>query len=594
MMKLEVENAYGLRGRHVFSFKPGLNMILCSNAKGASSTVRALALLVGQTDLRGAIHRAADTATVKLHANGSEYFVYLKYASNLPAIKEANLLDQNALNCVIVNEKHPLHWRLDAQNVKEFITNAANLSKLTEDRDKAEKECVHKHPQLSKVEATVKGLKKIEAEYRRVTSRIQQLEEEYVRLRSQLPKKQPSEEQQHAQQRALEALQAQLMRCRQNIHQREAEILDKQRLLVKAEAELAYLEAAGDVSSIEKKIEQVDAEHKTLTHDKEKSSRLVTFASALRSLGRQEECPACAIFGIHSDWSKILEDTFVQTLENCWGRELKERARLQEQLDDHIRTLRNLRNLSRGASSDIGLKRSVCREVRGELNTLTERLKNAQRELATTNFEWKKLSREFGGAVAARSRVQDAKHELAFLREQAKQLEVSVEELRNARAAQQKLTDQLKAAQATFKEKTAELRTALNGARETFNKTAKALLLEVGLKGFKEVTVDESFEIKVVREGYTQSAMELSSSESATLTILMTLAAKRAYFLKVPFFAVDTITTSYNLSAQKRLISFLERELSDHVIVTLLAPKEQELKVMQSFPSSSPESTLKD
>jgi hypothetical protein len=85
--------------------------------------------------------------------------------------------------------------------------------------------------------------------------------------------------------------------------------------------------------------------------------------------------------------------------------------------------------------------------------------------------------------------------------------------------------------------------------------------------------------------------MELSSSESATLTILMTLAAKRAYFPKVPFFAVDTITTSYNISAQKRLISFLERELSDHVLVTLLAPKEQELKVIQNFPSSSSDST---
>jgi hypothetical protein len=94
----------------------------------------------------------------------------------------------------------------------------------------------------------------------------------------------------------------------------------------------------------------------------------------------------------------------------------------------------------------------------------------------------------------------------------------------------------------------------------------------------------------VVREDCIQQATELSSSESATLTILLALAAKRAYFPTLPFFAVDTITTSYNLTAYRRLIEFLARELREHVIVTMLAPKEHDLRVVHTIPALVAES----
>jgi len=578
---------YGLKGKHEFLFKPGLNFLLCSNAKGSSSTVRALALLVGETCLGGAIHQAADNAAVRLHAEGGvDYYVRLKRASGSPAVTEAQLLDPQALGAVIVNERHPLHEHLDSEAVRHFVTTASNLSQLKESRDKLEQVCTTKRSQLTKVDAAIKGLGNVESEYRKVKIRIQELDEKYAALRR-LPKEEIVPE---AQQEALKHLQSKVLKCRENVNEFQKAIRQRAQVLARAEAELVELEAHGDVAKMEERIEAVELEKNKLDQEKEGYKKLVTLAAALQALGYHRKCPACAIFRIHSDWSKISENTYGPTLENYQSGRVVERDRLKRKVDDCVRRLRDLHNLSRGVEDDIALKKSECRECRSELNTLNEHLKDARRRYVTANTEWRGLLKLMGKEATLHGKMHDAKHELDLLEEQLNGFEAPIEELRNARATQAKVKSELEAAEEEFKKREAALVEALDSARGFFNKTAKALLLELGLKGFQEVTIDENFQIRVVREDCVQEAIELSSSESATLTILLALAAKRAYFPTVPFFAVDTITTSYNLTAHRRLMEFLGRELREHVVVTMLAPKEHELKVVHTIPALVTES----
>ena len=581
MLKLEVENAYGLKGNHSFVFKPGLNVLLCSNAKGASSAIKSLGLLAGQTCLDGAIHESADAANVKLQVDRAGYYVSLKRTSGVPAVMAAELLDPRALDCVIVNENHPLCGHLDSESVKQFITRAADLSRLSEQKDEQERDHDAKRAQLSEIRTTIEGLKKIEAENLRVEDRIQELKESRAALVKKMPKKASP-----VAQDVLEQVYSQVAKCRNDIHDFQRMMREKQQALVKAEARLVSYEAQANIPAVQEEIEKVQLEKLKFEEDKKKYSKLIMLASALEGLGHLPECPACAILDVHSDWSKLPEETFLPTLDNFAGHKINERLELEKKIENCIRELRDLDNRCKGANDDITERKRACNELRSELNTLDRHLKEKQRELATANSQLHDLSRKLGKDGTLRIKIHDVKHELELLEKQRDELKGPIEELRRAKAAEGKVATQLKGAEKAFSQTKAALANALNNAREIFNKTAKSLLHEIGLRNFREVAVDKDFHIRVVREDCVEFATELSTSESTTLIVLLALAAKKAYYPSFPFFAVDTITTSYNISAHKRFIEFLGRESDDHLIVTLLAPNEQELKVLQEFPAA--------
>lgn len=581
MLKLEVENAYGLKGNHSFVFKPGLNVLLCSNAKGASSTIKSLGLLGGQTCLDGAIHESANAANVKLQVDRAGYYLSLKRASGQPAVMAAELLDPRALDCIIVNENHPLCGHLDSESVKRFITRAADLSRLSEQKHEQEREYDAKRAQLSEIRTTTEGLKKIEAENLKVEDRIQELRESRAALLRKMPKKASP-----VAQGLLEQVYSQVAKCRNDIQDFRRVMREKQQALVKAEAALASYEAQANIPAVQREIEEVKLTKLNFEEEKQRYSKLIMLASALEGLGHLAECPACAIFSVHSDWSKLPDETFLPTLKNFGGHKMIERTELEKKVDNCTRELRDLDNRCKGANDDIAERKRVCSEVRSELNTLDKYLKEKQRELATANSELHDLSRKLGREGTLRIKIHDVKHELELLEKQRDELKGPIEELRKAKAAEARVAAQIKDAEKAFNQTKAALDNALSNAKQIFNKTAKSLLHEVGLRNFREVAVDNDFHIRVVREDCVEFATELSTSESTTLIVLLALAAKRAYYPSFPFFALDTITTSYNISAHKRFIEFLGRESDDHVIVTLLAPNEQELKVLQEFPAA--------
>jgi predicted nucleic acid-binding Zn-ribbon protein len=582
MLKLEVENAYGLKGKHAFAFKPGLNVLLCSNAKGASSAVKALGLLVGETRLRGAIHRSTDAATVKLQVDGSEYGVSLKRASGSPAIIKKQLLSEQALDCVVVNEKHPLYGHLESEVVRDFITRASNLSELKEQRNQQEAKYQSKKDQLTAVSARIAGLEQVEAESLNLKKQIEDRKKEYDELVVKAPKRSTitAEQKEH-----LARLRSEVDRYRDEIRGLEGAIRDKRESCAALEAQLASYAAKTSAERVRSEMAKVKVKKEELSADMATYARCVSLSSALQSLGHLPECPACDIFGIHTDWAKIPDDTFTATLKNFGEERVRKRLELEKRINECVRELRELDNQSRGVNDDISRLKGECADVKSGLNTLNAKLKETQHKLAGANTALKTLERNVSRAVALRIKLTQAKHDLDFLEKQCEDLACSIEELRKAKASRQKLEEQVKEEKKKLGEKEVALAGALNNAREHFNRSARLLLHEIGLKGFREVTIDEDFQIRVVREDCTQPAEELSTSEATTLTILLALAAKRAYFPSIPFFAVDTITTSYNASAHRRFMDYLRRESHGPTILTLLAPYEYPLEVVHDFPS---------
>jgi hypothetical protein len=593
MLKLDIENAYGLKGKHSFAFKPGLNIVACSNGKGASSMVNALSLFAGETMLDGAIHESADVASAKLLIDDrpDDYSLTLKRASGMPTATSAQRVNERALECVVVNERHPLHRHLDRESVEAFVTKAANLSELVDKKADMESALARTEAALAKAAAAIADAGNVEQENRDVSARIQKLNEERERQKELARKNETiSPEAKKQIERLLEGATVRVNKSRETVQKCRTQLKERNEALIEAESVLAKCNVQTKIKTAQEEIETISTERARDQAAKEKTARLVSLSSALQALGHPGECPACAVFGIHTDWKTIPDDIFIPTLKNFGGKEVAERTRLEKRIEDHLRKLHELNDLSKGAKEEQARLRGRCSEIREEMAELTEKMKAAERELAKANTDLHELgAKKVAADNKAQGKLAIVEFELGTLEQRRKALQPMLEGLRKAKATKDRAEDEAKAAKKNLAQVTAELDDGLSNARRVFNQAAKTLLRQLGFRDFKEVSIDKNFQIQIVRgerEGYAEAPNELSTSESTTLTILLALAAKGTYFPEFPFFVIDTITTCYNANAHKRFIEFLGRELKCHVIVTLLMPAEQELKVLSEFPTS--------
>jgi hypothetical protein len=128
----------------------------------------------------------------------------------------------------------------------------------------------------------------------------------------------------------------------------------------------------------------------------------------------------------------------------------------------------------------------------------------------------------------------------------------------------------------------------LNAARVRFNDEATKVMKEVGFKRFTQIQIDEQFNARITRvvdgRDFRERLDQLSTSESTTLTVMLSLAAKQAYCPHVPIFAIDTLTTSLDIGRFPRVIEYAKSKVP-FVIATLLSSHQQdEIKVVHTVP----------
>ena len=124
-----------------------------------------------------------------------------------------------------------------------------------------------------------------------------------------------------------------------------------------------------------------------------------------------------------------------------------------------------------------------------------------------------------------------------------------------------------------------------DAARIRFNNRINGVYKTLEFTDFQNIEIDEFFHLKVRRtlgsRIIEQDIRSLSATERLTIAIIAMLAAKEEYLPDFPFFVLDELTTSYDLTRFKTIVDYLQRT-TPYTIVTALAPyeKRQEIEML--------------
>ena len=145
----------------------------------------------------------------------------------------------------------------------------------------------------------------------------------------------------------------------------------------------------------------------------------------------------------------------------------------------------------------------------------------------------------------------------------------------------------LKMASRYFSDKAMEIKQAI---RKTFNERVMEIYNLLGFRDFDRIYIDDMFHIQIIRtqrgKAVRQPIESLSASEQITIGIMLMLAGKEEYLPEFPMFVLDELTTSYDPTRFKTIISYLQKTVP-YTIVTALAPYEkgkEEVQILSRLP----------
>jgi len=116
-------------------------------------------------------------------------------------------------------------------------------------------------------------------------------------------------------------------------------------------------------------------------------------------------------------------------------------------------------------------------------------------------------------------------------------------------------------------------------ARLRFNMNVSKAFEKLSLKGFKDVFLDQDYNLHVIREEDVSQPVEtLSASEKLTISLILMLAAKETFLPDFPLFIIDELTLSYDPERFNRVLDYIGERVP-YVVVTALAPDEREGKL---------------
>jgi chromosome segregation ATPase len=114
----------------------------------------------------------------------------------------------------------------------------------------------------------------------------------------------------------------------------------------------------------------------------------------------------------------------------------------------------------------------------------------------------------------------------------------------------------------------------MTAARTRFNRNVNKVFERLGLKGFRNVFLDQDFTLHIMREnGVRQPVETLSASEKLTISLILMLAAKETFLPDFPIFILDELTLSYDPERFKQITNYI-RQRVPYVIVTSLTSNE--------------------
>ena len=593
---LKSVNVGGLLGEQALTFRRGLNLILARNAVGASSTKDAIKLaLGGEEGLEFMLHELARNGTAELILEREKYWCTLERTKEGSVVingKEAYLRDPYLAAALVVDEAHPLADLTD-DNLHSFLRRISGAESLESERNRLQQT----------IEKQKQKLKTADEKKQSFTEQIAQntsvLAEREATLKEELTVKEErlqrteklaepqKEEKREAQRRKVAKIKADLDAAKSQL----SDLLSgRAKLVSKIKEAKAAKDEKVDLRKLKESKRQLDAliqAHTKLILIFSSYTELLDIAAENGGVAERveidlEACPVCQLFSsVKCNLRRISFSARGKTVSRALEIERSKREKISKEREHELKEFVTLDERLR----DIDTKLREDREAVHQLNTKAQVTENEVKELTDLYIKSRRHLDEISERLATEFDVGSLKTEIEKLREQRHVALAKKKEYADAADEVTKCENQLRKIEDELAQTRTKLRKLINDARLKFNTQAATIMKEIGLKGFRSLSMDEGFHAVIVRskEGkeFNEKLGELSSSEATAMRILIAFAAKQAYLPEAPIFAIDTITTALDAERFTRLLEYLQDKIP-FLIATALDPQKDQITVVHS------------
>jgi len=596
-IELILENVGGLLNEHKFTLQKGINVIRAPNAAGKSSFIKGLQLAtlpaaaLKNPQMLGLIHRTARKGRVEFSGSvqlSREFKVENDgiYASGKTL--HADGIKANTLS--IVTPENELLSRIETgKSVRDLFEEFSGAKYYTFMENwlvKLEKETKLKLDEYRENERELEQLTRLKEE---LISNLKRLEKELndlpliedIKSAVEEDKKKKEFEKIHSEHNSLKDqirdLQRDIEKWTEILKQNEKSLKENEDLKNRFFKEHPNKDL--EEKNINKKIEELRETIKTKREEGAMKYSALEIARSMKSksdfskLGR---CLACGQSVTHEKVTKWIEELEKQeqdlrnevqpvkeeinTLEKQKERLNKEFLQISKSVIEQIDKLNN--NIKDIKTTRIQKYQDDKKKNEELLDPLTKKLEELSKKLDSRVRElYEKRGKLEGQISETEKRLKETNGEI----EKYAEIETEIKKIRTK-------LEFLKAATGHFRVQGNTVRKAII---EKFSERIMKVYQSLGFSDFKNIYLDDNFNLKIERKGFVGDVHDLSGAERATIGVILILAGKEEYLKGYPFFAMDEVILAYDRLRMKRIIEYV-KEHSPYVIVTSLATEGQE------------------
>lgn len=645
---LIIENIGGLRGKNTFKFKKGtLNIIEAPNSSGKTSIIKSLAGLLSATPngqfkksvneeaknlgiksneknpQQGFVNVHSDTGKVELeinskkleyvvkqngeiinsHINGNQDFLLAGILSNDSRIlKQLNSVEGNEiepgnfswavteLSSAKIYEEENSFLKEQMDDFLEHKYSAEQSIKMLEGLDKELTDLKIKKDEIEKSkEKLTKYVKNGNVD---IKSLIKDRDKKSKDIQSKKEKKSEIESEIKVIESAKIELENEIQDFNKKLDSQNQDLkhLNKQIRLLIEEKDQLEVKKSTEIPKLKKQREGVSGE----------LNLFITAFEALKDSENEINCPLCK----HGTISSSVIENHLNELRN-------ERKNIGNKIGKINTRYKEVETEIEQTTSKITAKELEIQNTKSLINDNEEEIERKNNEMSTVivaiNEEKKNIENATKEFELIKSKINKEDVELdKELTELEKNLDKIQYEIRRRNEDKQKSS--FKFGKKSFDPKTAQKKyekiielikyyieyteqkaeDQKQKAKDNFNKNIKELINNLGFKEFRNIKLNDAYQLYVERldensgEYVLQQVKTLSTSEKSAIALILQIALKQMYLSDIDFLILDDVLANFDDDKKLRILDYLSKKAKDEdwfIVLTNLKEEESPLKV---------------
>lgn len=641
-MKLVLKNIGGLKDKHEFEFKKGINRITAPNAAGKTSLVRGIQCLIssdaallaktlnidsnsGYIKLDGYVRNLERISNSKVEAVPIEDYTFIDKNSNW---RHADKIVFFTPESLVVEEIGQ-----DIFRVGRYIEKISDAELLRGDIYRKEQRLLEKKSELNQYINNLKRAQELEGEIDNFKGELEKLIEEEHKLEKEVDEESGSELTVIG--GDLDNIKREIRDIIEKLRRKESEVSRLRKQYDDARSRYESLKQEFDwfekkYPNPEDKLEQLKEEMRphedkkaVLNRDKNNLSEIRTLLDKAIDKFEEKEgkCPICTSKTSY-DFLKKRQEELRNNIaklaadikfENEQIKQIKDkRDELAKWIDKRKSQLQQLNELNAKIQTyekELQNRKNIVDEIDEKIKELTienERLEQEYEKVqdaleSDKKDKLKKIRKEIGGFEA---KIEDRKKQIEKLVSSIPDYSIG-ESLEEYARRKETILNSLENEIETLKKKFISI---MFGAIEKFNNTIKDVYKEMGFTNFRNIMIPippheelesldvreawnllESLDIVVELESGKKEPLNfLSKSEQLTLGLVLQVSARENYIPDFPFFVIDESTNSYDSDRLNSIVKYLS-DKAEYVLLSQLVPvgEQKDIVIKYDYPTSS-------